>query len=229
MPALQQPKCAGACKCAHRRRTRRAPNYGACPAAGVIAEPHTSLTDLTADDSFLVVCSDGLLANEERGGGGGLRCGTAGAGGLAGARERAKLGNTSHARRAAASAAMHCRIAAASSPHPACPSALLLPPAAGPLPSPFSHHTHTHTPCSNEEIADTCVKMAGQSCDAIAAELGKNAVAAGTTDDVTVLVLKLKVRVWGGFGGFVSARHACICVSLNAPPQDSCTATSAAR
>ena len=42
-------------------------------AAGVIAEPHTSLTDLTADDSWLVVSSDGLLENEERGGGGGPR------------------------------------------------------------------------------------------------------------------------------------------------------------
>lgn len=84
---------------------------------GVIAEPHTSLTDLTADDSFLIVCSDGLLANEERGGGGGL---------------------------------------------------------------------------SNEEVADTCLRMAGQSCDAIAAELGKKAAAAGSTDDITVLVLKLK-------------------------------------
>ncbi|KAL4437229.1 hypothetical protein ABPG75_004368 [Micractinium tetrahymenae] len=84
---------------------------------GVIAEPYTSLIDLTADDSFIIVCSDGLLANEERGGGGGL---------------------------------------------------------------------------SNDEVANTCTKMAGQSCDAIAAELGKKAVAAGSTDDVTVLVLKLK-------------------------------------
>lgn len=39
---------------------------------GVIAEPYTTLTDLTSDDSWLIVCSDGLLANEERGGGGGL-------------------------------------------------------------------------------------------------------------------------------------------------------------
>lgn len=41
---------------------------------GVIAEPYTTVTDLTADDGWLIVCSDGLLANEERGGGGGLRC-----------------------------------------------------------------------------------------------------------------------------------------------------------
>jgi hypothetical protein len=42
--------------------------------AGVIAEPYTCLTDLTADDAWLIVTSDGLLANEERGGGGGLTC-----------------------------------------------------------------------------------------------------------------------------------------------------------
>ncbi len=49
--------------------------YAPCslaPSAGVIAEPYTTLTDLTSEDSWLIVCSDGLLANEERGGGGGL-------------------------------------------------------------------------------------------------------------------------------------------------------------
>ncbi|PNW79761.1 hypothetical protein CHLRE_08g365632v5 [Chlamydomonas reinhardtii] len=39
---------------------------------GVIAEPYTQLTPLTAEDSWLVVASDGLYAEEERGGGGGL-------------------------------------------------------------------------------------------------------------------------------------------------------------
>ncbi|KXZ50219.1 hypothetical protein GPECTOR_17g856 [Gonium pectorale] len=39
---------------------------------GVIAEPYTQLTQLTADDTWLVVASDGLFAEEERGGGGGL-------------------------------------------------------------------------------------------------------------------------------------------------------------
>jgi len=34
--------------------------------------------------------------------------------------------------------------------------------------------------------------MASQSCDAIADALGKAAVEAGSTDDVTVVVLKLK-------------------------------------
>lgn len=38
----------------------------------MIAEPYTTLTDLTSEDAWLIVCSDGLLANEERGGGGGL-------------------------------------------------------------------------------------------------------------------------------------------------------------
>jgi protein phosphatase 1K len=84
---------------------------------GVIAEPYTTLTDLTSDDSWLIVCSDGLLANEERGGGGGL---------------------------------------------------------------------------DNADVVDTCKRMSSQPCDAIAAELAKAAVAKGSTDDVTVLVLKLK-------------------------------------
>ncbi|KAI7841657.1 hypothetical protein COHA_004677 [Chlorella ohadii] len=84
---------------------------------GVIAEPYTTLTDLTSEDSWLIVCSDGLLANEERGGGGGL---------------------------------------------------------------------------DNPDVVDTCKRMSSQPCDAIAAELAKAAVAKGSTDDVTVLVLKLK-------------------------------------
>ncbi len=39
---------------------------------GVIAEPYTTVTELTAGDSWLVVASDGLFAEVERGGGGGL-------------------------------------------------------------------------------------------------------------------------------------------------------------
>ncbi|GFR49149.1 hypothetical protein Agub_g11167 [Astrephomene gubernaculifera] len=39
---------------------------------GVIAEPYTTLTPLTAEDSWLVVASDGLFSEEARGGGGGL-------------------------------------------------------------------------------------------------------------------------------------------------------------
>ncbi|KAK9845479.1 hypothetical protein WJX81_007509 [Elliptochloris bilobata] len=39
---------------------------------GVIAEPDTSLTALTPEDSLVLIASDGLFANKERGGGGGL-------------------------------------------------------------------------------------------------------------------------------------------------------------
>ncbi|EFN53124.1 hypothetical protein CHLNCDRAFT_137480 [Chlorella variabilis] len=84
---------------------------------GVIAEPHTSVTDLTEEDGWIIVSSDGLLANEERGGGGGL---------------------------------------------------------------------------SNEDVVAICSKLASKPCNDIAAELNKQAVAAGSTDDVTTLVLKLK-------------------------------------
>jgi protein phosphatase 1K len=61
---------------------------------GLIAEPHTSVTDLTDDDSWIIVTSDGLLANEERGGGGGLRWAVrvlAGTGGGAGSRVQERL------------------------------------------------------------------------------------------------------------------------------------------
>jgi protein phosphatase 1L len=84
---------------------------------GVVAEPYISIEALQPEDSFLVLASDGLFANEERGGGGGL---------------------------------------------------------------------------SNEEVAAMCKKMAGKSCEEIAAALANEAVAAGTTDDVTVLVIKLE-------------------------------------
>jgi protein phosphatase 1K len=39
---------------------------------GVVATPHTALTPLALSDSFLVLASDGLFAEEARGGGGGL-------------------------------------------------------------------------------------------------------------------------------------------------------------
>lgn len=39
---------------------------------GLIAEPDVQIEEITAADSWVVVCSDGLFANEERGGGGGL-------------------------------------------------------------------------------------------------------------------------------------------------------------
>lgn len=39
---------------------------------GVIAEPYTTLTPLTENDKWLVLATDGLFAEEERGGGGGL-------------------------------------------------------------------------------------------------------------------------------------------------------------
>ncbi|KAG2498572.1 hypothetical protein HYH03_003323 [Edaphochlamys debaryana] len=39
---------------------------------GLIAEPYTTSTPLSAQDAWLVVSSDGLYAEEERGGGGGL-------------------------------------------------------------------------------------------------------------------------------------------------------------
>lgn len=62
---------------------------------------------------------------------------------------------------------------------------LTLPPSARP---PF-----LAPPCprSNEDVVTLCKTMASQSCDAIAAELAKQAVAKGSTDDVTVVALKL--------------------------------------
>jgi serine/threonine protein phosphatase PrpC len=45
---------------------------------------------------------------------------------------------------------------------------------------------------SNEDVVSICNKLASRSCDEIAAELTKQAVAQGSTDDVTTLVLKLK-------------------------------------
>ena len=46
--------------------------------------------------------------------------------------------------------------------------------------------------CSNEDAVATCNRMAGQPCEKIAAELARQAVDLGSTDDVTVLVVKLK-------------------------------------
>lgn len=86
---------------------------------GVVAEPHTVITELTKDDQYVIISSDGLYANDERGGGGGL---------------------------------------------------------------------------SNEEVVAMAVKMGGgrASCDEIAAALADAAVEGGSTDDVTVIVIRLK-------------------------------------
>jgi hypothetical protein len=142
----------------------------------VIAEPHTTLTELTSDDTWLIVCSDGLLANEERGGGSGLRCGGQPARG-GGQRSRLLL-------RAAWTALF-----------PA-----LRPCCCGRCYSAQAMHAayHARLPvvccaaCSNEDAVATCNRMAGQPCDKIAAELAQQAVDMGSTDDVTVLVVKLK-------------------------------------
>lgn len=84
---------------------------------GVVAEPYTALTTLAVDeDSFVIIASDGLFANEERGGGGGL---------------------------------------------------------------------------TNDEIGSMCRKMSRKSCNDLARALTDAAVEAGTTDDITVAVLRL--------------------------------------
>lgn len=84
---------------------------------GVIAEPDVSVVELTpGEDFWVVVSSDGLFANEERGGGGGL---------------------------------------------------------------------------TNEEVIQLCVKLSSKSCNEIAQTLAAEAVEAGTTDDITVVVLRL--------------------------------------
>lgn len=86
---------------------------------GLIAEPHTTVTTLTKDDSYLVLASDGLFAEESRGGGGGL---------------------------------------------------------------------------DNEGVAELCNAAGpGTSCEALAKMLATTAVKVGSTDDVTVLVMKLGV------------------------------------
>ena len=75
------------------------------------------MVELTpGEDTWVVISSDGLFANEERGGGGGL---------------------------------------------------------------------------TNEEVIKLCEKLSKKSCNEIAQELAAAAVEAGTTDDVTVVVLKL--------------------------------------
>ncbi|WIA23188.1 hypothetical protein OEZ86_010079 [Tetradesmus obliquus] len=84
---------------------------------GLVATPYTTLTTLTPQDSFLVLASDGLFAEEARGGGGGL---------------------------------------------------------------------------DNEGVAELC-KAAGKDADCakIAETLAKTAVKVGSTDDVTVVVMRL--------------------------------------
>lgn len=86
---------------------------------GVVAEPYTQLNTLTDEDTYVLVSSDGIFANEERGGGGGL---------------------------------------------------------------------------PNEEVAVMVGKMskAGKSCEEMARAIVSAAVDAGTTDDVTVALLKLQ-------------------------------------
>ena len=86
---------------------------------GVVAEPYTELNTLTDEDAYVLVSSDGIFANEERGGGGGL---------------------------------------------------------------------------PNEEVAVMVSKMskAGKSCEEMARAIVSAAVDAGTTDDVTVALLKLQ-------------------------------------
>jgi protein phosphatase 1L len=86
---------------------------------GVIAQPDISLTALApGEDAWVIVASDGLFANVERGGGGGL---------------------------------------------------------------------------SNEEVAGIVVKVAGSGAAAVGAALTAAAQAAGSTDDVTVVALRLVV------------------------------------
>jgi protein phosphatase 1K len=83
---------------------------------GLTAQPHVTLTELTPADAWVVLASDGLNGNEERGGGGGL---------------------------------------------------------------------------GNEAVVKVCDAMAGASCAEIAAALAAGAVEAGSTDDVTIVVLRL--------------------------------------
>lgn len=83
---------------------------------GVTAEPDVRVEPLGAEDRWVVISSDGLFANVERGGGGGL---------------------------------------------------------------------------SNEEVIKMCEDLSGKPCGVIAQSLAAAAVEGGSTDDVTVLVLKL--------------------------------------
>jgi protein phosphatase 1K len=86
---------------------------------GVIAEPYTTLTTLTPEDTYLILASDGLFAEEARGGGGGL---------------------------------------------------------------------------DNEGVAELCAAAgAGTACEQLAKTLATTAVKVGSTDDVTVVVIRLGV------------------------------------
>jgi len=84
---------------------------------GVVAEPTVALVELTADDNWVVLSSDGLFSNEERGGGGGL---------------------------------------------------------------------------TNDEVIKMADKLSNKSCGEIAQSLAQSAASSGSTDDVTVVVLRLK-------------------------------------
>lgn len=83
---------------------------------GLIAEPYTTVTPLTAGDTYVVLASDGLFAEELRGGGGGL---------------------------------------------------------------------------DNETVAELCSSAGGASCEQLAKTLSLTAQEVGSTDDVTVVVLRL--------------------------------------
>lgn len=83
---------------------------------GLVAEPYTTLTALTGEEDYLVLASDGLFAEEQRGGGGGL---------------------------------------------------------------------------DNETVAAMCAAAGKASCDVLAKRLALKAQEVGSTDDVTVVVLKL--------------------------------------
>ena len=84
---------------------------------GVVAEPTVALVALQPEDQWVVLSSDGLFANEERGGGGGL---------------------------------------------------------------------------TNAEVVRMCDRLKAKPCAEIAASLAAAAVEAGSTDDVTVVVLRLQ-------------------------------------
>jgi protein phosphatase 1K len=84
---------------------------------GVIAEPSVSRKALSPEDRWIIIASDGLFANQERGGGGGV---------------------------------------------------------------------------SNEQAVKICEKNSSKTCKEIASFLIDAAVGAGSTDDVTVIVCKLK-------------------------------------
>jgi hypothetical protein len=209
-----------------------APPYPAplCVYAGVIAEPFTCLTDLTADDTWLIVCSDGLLENEERGGGGGLRQAGLHSTGHTGSQLASQHNNGAGRGRAGPGRGQGCCVGCCrlGARREKLPSLLLLhswetdqlvlvwvwvwvsrllwtsrpsqhriaavssvlaagPPRRPPQPGRCPALVPACA-CSNEDVVSICNKLASKSCDDIAAELSAQAVAKGSTDDVTTLV-----------------------------------------